>query len=149
MEILTLTDDPRSESDPQPLTQTALPLTTAPQQRLLSLDIFRGITIAGMLLVNNLGHGEPYAPLEHAKWHGWTPTDLIFPFFLFIVGVAIPFSMSRRATTQSRPQLLGRIALRALALFMLGALIHGFAYSTASLNLGQRDATTPLFTLGV
>src|SRR5437870_7810280 len=57
-------------------------------ERLSSLDIFRGITIAAMLLVNNPGKGEPvYWPLEHADaygWHGWTPTDLIFPFFLFI-----------------------------------------------------------------
>jgi predicted acyltransferase len=147
MDTLTLTDR-QSESTPAPLTQTALP-ATAQTQRLLSLDIFRGLTIAGMLLVNNPGHGKAYGPLEHADWNGWTPTDLIFPFFLFIVGVAIPFSMSRRAAaSQTRRQLLGRIALRALALFMLGALIHGFAYTAVSLNLGPRDAATPLFSLG-
>ncbi len=65
--------------------------------RLASLDVFRGITIAGMILVNNPGSWSfVYAPLRHAKWHGWTPTDLIFPFFLFIVGVSIAFSFSRR-----------------------------------------------------
>ena len=62
-----------------------------PQERLGSLDVFRGITIAAMILVNNAGDwGKTYAPLLHAAWHGWTPTDLIFPFFRFAVGVAIP-----------------------------------------------------------
>jgi predicted acyltransferase len=57
-------------------------------ERLLSLDVFRGLTVAGMLLVNQPGDwGAIYPPLAHAAWHGWTPTDLIFPFFLFIVGV--------------------------------------------------------------
>src|SRR5687768_16676320 len=65
-------------------------------QRLVSLDVFRGITIAGMLLVNNPGSwSHIYAPLGHAEWHGWTPTDLIFPFFLFIVGVSMTFSYGR------------------------------------------------------
>src|SRR4030095_14139779 len=65
--------------------------------RLLSLDAFRGLTIAGMVLVNNPGSWSSiYWPLAHAEWHGWTPTDLIFPFFLFIVGVAIPLAFSRR-----------------------------------------------------
>ena len=65
-------------------------MQTLPKNRLLSLDVFRGITIAGMILVNNPGSwSHVYAPLRHAEWHGWTPTDFIFPFFLFIVGVAI------------------------------------------------------------
>ncbi len=103
------------------------PLPLARPERLASLDIFRGVTIAAMLLVNNGGIGEAYAPLEHAKWHGWTPTDLIFPFFLFIVGVAIPFSLSKRSSSNgsSRLTLLGNIWLRALALFMLGMLLTG------------------------
>ena len=60
--------------------------------RLVSLDVFRGATIAAMILVNNPGNGAAYAPLRHAKWNGWTPTDLIFPFFLFIVGVSLVLS---------------------------------------------------------
>ena len=66
-------------------------------QRLVSLDVFRGLTIAGMVLVNNPGTwSHIYWPLEHAEWNGWTPTDLIFPFFLFIVGVAIPLAFGKR-----------------------------------------------------
>jgi predicted acyltransferase len=65
--------------------------------RLIALDVFRGITIAGMTLVNNPGTWSAiYWPLEHAEWNGWTPTDLVFPFFLFIVGVAITLSLGRR-----------------------------------------------------
>ena len=97
-------------------------------QRLASLDIFRGITIAAMLLVNNPGSwSHAYGPLKHAEWHGWTPTDLIFPFFLFIVGVAIPFSLSKRSSEKnvSRATLLGGIWARALALVMLGLLLQG------------------------
>jgi predicted acyltransferase len=61
-----------------------------PTQRLLSLDVFRGITVALMILVNNPGSwGNIYTPLEHSKWNGCTPTDLVFPTFLFLVGVSI------------------------------------------------------------
>src|SRR5450432_680115 len=65
--------------------------------RLRSLDFFRGLTVAGMILVNNPGDwSHIYAPLEHSKWNGCTPTDLVFPFFLFIVGVSIVFAMSAK-----------------------------------------------------
>src|SRR3990172_541922 len=81
--------------------ESAPAATAAPKtggERLLSLDIFRGITIAGMLLVNNPGSWSSiYPPLRHAEWHGWTPTDLIFPFFLFIVGVAVVYAFAGRS----------------------------------------------------
>src|SRR3954464_4648126 len=68
------------------------------KQRLLSLDIFRGITVAAMILVNNPGDwSHIYAPLEHSAWNGCTPTDLIFPFFLFIVGVSVVYAMETKA----------------------------------------------------
>src|SRR6266404_5750294 len=70
------------------------PAAARPTPRLLSLDVFRGLTIAAMLLVNNPGTwSHVYPPLEHAEWNGWTPTDLVFPFFLCIVGVATAFPL--------------------------------------------------------
>lgn len=108
-------------------------------ERLASLDIFRGITIATMLLVNNPGSwGHIYGPLKHAPWHGWTMTDLVFPFFLFIVGVAIPFSMAKRsaAGTVSRGQLLVGIWARALSLVLLGLLLAAIPMPGAELPKG-------------
>jgi len=98
------------------------PLPAAKSPRLMSLDVFRGATIAAMILVNNPGSwGHMFAPLGHAGWHGYTATDLIFPFFLFIVGVAMAFSLSRR---QGEVQGKGAVALqifrRAAVIFALG-----------------------------
>ena len=76
--------------------------TEAAFTRLTSLDLFRGVTIAAMILVNNPGNDHAYWPLEHAEWNGWTPTDLIFPFFLFIVGVSIVFSFQSRLNRGGR-----------------------------------------------
>src|SRR5205814_3044505 len=77
--------------------QPAVTSATAGRERLLALDVFRGLTVAGMLLVNNPGSwGAIYPPLEHAEWNGWTPTDLIFPFFLFIAGITTYLSISAR-----------------------------------------------------
>src|SRR2546421_9490621 len=116
-----------------PASENATPSPAAavqPRTRLQSLDVFRGMTIVGMLLVNNPGTENAYAPLEHANWHGWTPTDLIFPFFLFIVGVATPFSLAKRAATGGdRLQLLGGIWLRALSIVLLGALLQGTPFN--------------------
>jgi predicted acyltransferase len=97
-----------------------------PRGRLYSLDAFRGLTIAGMILVNNPGSwSHVYAPLRHAEWHGWTPTDLIFPFFLFIVGVAIPFSFGKRMERgDSRRGLMLHVVRRAAILFGLGLLMR-------------------------
>src|ERR1044072_3634843 len=76
---------------------------TSSTGRMNSLDVFRGLTIAGRILVNNPGTWDAiYSPLEHSKWHGWTPTDLVFPFFLFIVGVSITLALSRRAESGGR-----------------------------------------------
>ncbi len=94
----------------------------AESARLTSLDAFRGLTVAAMILVNNPGSwAQVYAPLRHAEWHGLTPTDLVFPFFLLIVGVAIPFSLGQRLEAGSAPMaLVGRIGRRALILVGLG-----------------------------
>ncbi|MDH6056544.1 acyltransferase family protein [Umezakia ovalisporum] len=90
--------------------------------RLSSLDVFRGITIAAMILVNMAGvAGDVYPPLAHADWHGCTPTDLVFPYFLFIVGVAMSFSLSKYTE-----KAYWRILPRAAILFCLGLLLNGF-----------------------
>lgn len=91
------------------------------QNRLVSLDVFRGMTIAGMVLVNNPGTwSHIYDPLEHAPWHGLTPTDWIFPFFLFIVGIAIPIALSKRITEGVTGKVYWKIASRAAMIFGLG-----------------------------
>jgi predicted acyltransferase len=98
--------------------------------RLLSLDVVRGIAIAGMLLVNNPGSWEHiYAPLQHAAWNGWTPTDLIFPLFIFIVGVAVTYSLGKDiAQGSSRRDLLLKTAKRALLIFVVGLALHSFPW---------------------
>ncbi len=96
--------------------------------RLTSLDVFRGITIVGMILVNMVGVADDvYPPLAHADWNGWTPTDLVFPFFLFIIGVAMTFSLSKY-TDNNKPTktVYWRILRRAAVLFALGLLLNGF-----------------------
>lgn len=111
--------------------------------RLTSLDVFRGIAIAGMILVNNPGSWtHVYPPLLHAEWHGYTPTDLVFPFFLFIVGVAMAFSLRKyakenRTLEQYLPRhLYLRIFRRFLILFSLGLLLNGFPnYDLSTLRI--------------
>ena len=102
---------------------------TAPvSSRLMSLDLFRGLTIALMILVNDPGDGPfAYWPLKHAAWNGWTPTDLVFPSFVFIVGVAMAFSFtSRLQRGDSRGKLFAHVLWRGLVLFALGLFINGF-----------------------
>lgn len=103
------------------------PIASKPA-RLMSLDLFRGVTIAAMILVNDAGD-EPssYWPLKHAHWNGWTPTDLIFPSFVFIVGVAMAFSFrSRLDRGESRSRLMRHVLWRGLVLFALGMFLNGF-----------------------
>jgi predicted acyltransferase len=105
-------------------------LPGAAPSRLVSLDAFRGLTIASMLLVNNPGTwGHIYPPLKHAPWNGWTPTDLIFPFFLFIVGVAMTLSFGKlleRGAT--RNELLLKTGKRAALIFLVGLALHSFPW---------------------
>jgi predicted acyltransferase len=94
-------------------------------ERLQSVDFFRGITIAGMILVNNNGDFRAaYWPLLHSQWNGWTPTDLVFPFFLFIVGVSMVYSFrARLARGDSREAVLMHALRRAAILFAIGVLL--------------------------
>lgn len=99
-------------------------------KRLISVDVLRGLTIGLMIIVNNPGSWQyVYAPLRHAIWHGWTPTDMVFPFFLFIVGVAISLSFSlnvERGIASSF--LLKKIFRRTLIIFGLGLLLNGWPF---------------------
>ena len=92
--------------------------------RLLSLDILRGITVAGMILVNN-GWGESFEMLEHAKWNGMTPCDLVFPFFLFIMGISCYLSLVK-SEFKPTPQVIRRIVKRTVLLFAIGLFINWF-----------------------
>src|SRR6202167_3460644 len=110
-----------------PSSQTVPPLTnpSVSSTRLTSLDLFRGVTIAAMILVNDPGNDHAYWPLEHAEWNGWTPTDLIFPFFLFIVGVSLVFSSESRLNRgDSRSLLLRHAFRRALIIFAIGLALN-------------------------
>ena len=103
------------------------------KNRLGSLDVFRGATIAAMILVNDAGDWDKtYRPLLHAEWHGWTPTDLIFPFFLFIVGVAIPYAFAGRLARSGgdRGPLHWQIVRRTVILFALGLFLAWFPFFT-------------------
>jgi predicted acyltransferase len=99
-------------------------------ERLVSLDVFRGLTVAAMILVNNPGNWQyVYPPLEHADWNGWTPTDLIFPFFLFIVGVSIALSIGGRLERgESRRSLIPGILKRSVKLYAIGFFLASFPF---------------------
>lgn len=103
-------------------------MSSSKPQRLLSLDFFRGLTVAAMILVNNPGSwGHIYAPLEHAEWNGCTPTDLVFPFFLFIVGVSIAFAMgSKKEDPSLHNKTILKALKRGLILFGLGFILAFF-----------------------
>ena len=95
-------------------------------ERLTSLDAFRGAVMFFMVLVNTPGDGRhTYAPLQHAEWHGWTPTDVVFPSFVWIAGLALTLALTRRLDSgASRPALLGLAARRAAIIFALGLLVY-------------------------
>src|SRR5690349_3486652 len=99
-----------------------------PLQRFLSLDVFRGMTICFMIIVNTPGSGATaFAPLEHARWHGFTPTDLVFPSFLFAVGNAMSFSLGRYKEI-SQSAFLQKVIKRTVLIFLLGFLMYWFPF---------------------
>lgn len=100
------------------------------QNRLISLDVFRGMTIAGMIMVNNPGSWSAiYPPLAHAEWNGWTPTDFIFPFFLFIVGIAIPLALSKKIENDGvSKDVYLKIFRRAALIFFIGLFLHAMPF---------------------
>jgi predicted acyltransferase len=139
---MTITHDalPRTHS---PRADDVVTPPAAARERLLSLDVFRGLTIAGMLLVNDPGSWEHiYPPLEHAPWNGWTPTDLIFPFFLFIAGITTYLSLNaRRARGDDERAIRAQVIRRGALIFLFGFLINGFPYFTWTDVPGITDPT--------
>ena len=137
---ITLSNHPRTQ-ELRPGDFAAPPVPV--RERLLSLDVFRGLTVAGMLLVNDPGSwGSIYPPLEHAPWNGWTPTDLIFPFFLFIAGITTYLSLSsRRARGDDERAIRAQIIRRGALIFLFGFLVNGFPYFTWSDVAGVADPT--------
>jgi predicted acyltransferase len=100
--------------------------------RFLSLDVFRGMTLCFMIIVNTPGSGAaPFSPLEHAAWHGFTPTDLVFPSFLFAVGNAMSFSM-KRYQEMGNSAVLSKIFRRTLLIFLIGYLMYWFPFFSTS-----------------
>ena len=111
---------------------------TTPAERLVALDVFRGLTIAGMLLVNDPGSWSAiYPPLEHAPWNGWTLTDLIFPFFLFIVGITTHLSLRKREPQEMVPKILRR----GLMIVGVGLLLNAFPFFWWGKIAGNPDPT--------
>lgn len=109
-------------------------MKTNVSQRLLALDVLRGITIAGMILVNNPGSWSSiYAPLEHASWHGLTPTDLVFPFFMFIMGISTYISLRKYNFEFSHSAAL-KILRRTLVIFLIGLGIAWLSLSFRTYN---------------
>ena len=122
---------PQSSPTVPPQCTDALPqkaLVEPLKHRLLSLDAVRGLTIGFMILVNNNGDGSrAYWALKHADWNGFTPTDLVFPTFVFLVGISTVFStMSRLAKGETRQSLFFHALRRAVVLFLLGLLVNSF-----------------------
>ncbi|MEK7401799.1 MAG: DUF5009 domain-containing protein [Gemmatimonadota bacterium] len=114
---------------------------TQRSERLVALDVFRGLTVAGMLLVNDPGTWSAiYPPLAHAPWHGWTPTDLIFPFFVFIVGITTQLSITaRRARGDDEGAIRRQILKRGALIFLFGFLVNGFPFFTWGTVAGNAD----------
>jgi predicted acyltransferase len=144
------------------MSQTLADLSAAAQRaqagtagRLVSLDAFRGAVMAFMILVNTPGDGRHvYWPLEHAEWHGWTPTDVVFPSFLWIVGVAMTLSLGRRlARGDSRGDLFRKAARRAAILFVMGVLVYVYPefnlHTERILGVLQRIAICYLITAAI
>src|SRR6476659_11038275 len=98
------------------------------KERFLALDVFRGMTICLMIIVNTPGNGATtFAPLEHAHWHGFTPTDLVFPSFLFAVGNAMSFVM-KKWESMEQSKVLWKILKRTALIFLLGYLMYWFPF---------------------
>ena len=103
--------------------------TIPKQHRWLSVDVLRGLTIGFMIMVNNNGSDQAYWAMKHADWNGFTPTDLVFPTFLFLVGISTVFStQARLAKGDTKPSLVFHTVRRAIILYLLGLLVNSFPF---------------------
>lgn len=116
------------EPIPNLLCRMTLPANPEINKRLLSLDVFRGLTIALMIIVNSPGNQTPYYYLEHSPWNGCTLADLVFPFFVFIIGISTVFSLVKLQQKLPIEQLLAKILKRSLIIFLLGLFLNAFPY---------------------
>jgi predicted acyltransferase len=126
-------EDAKAETGQPPVAETALGRQSPPPkpERLRSLDVFRGITMMSMVFVNSHGGGHDYIypGIDHGNWNNWGFADLVFPFFIFIVGVAVPYALSSRlARGVSEKTLWGHILQRTLLLFLIGMVVGRFPY---------------------
>lgn len=115
-------------------------MSTPVSSRNLALDVFRGLTLALMIIVNTPGGNTNYAPLEHAVWHGFTLTDLVFPSFLFVVGAAMSLSMKKFAG-RDEASFLKSVVRRGGLIFLCGYLLYWFPFLTPSFELSPIAAT--------
>lgn len=111
-------------------------MTQPKTTRYVALDVLRGMTVAGMILVNNPGSwGKIFPPLRHAPWNGCTPTDLVFPFFLFVVGAALAFSFAKYGDSLNKSSV-KKILKRGLLIFLVGLGLNAFPFYPTSLREG-------------
>lgn len=142
-----VTATPRVETSKVETSNKATPKKSG---RLVSLDVFRGMTIIGMVIVNNPGTWSAiYPPLDHAEWNGWTPTDLIFPFFLFIVGISITLALGRRVEQGDAHKLTLKIIKRALVIYGCGLFLNLFPFLTFPASLSTVRLTGVLQRIAV
>src|SRR5579863_5535253 len=122
-----LTEKPTTVTNPSLAQNPAV--ATNPVKRILALDVVRGITIAFMIMVNNNGGPGSWRFMNHANWNGLTPTDLVFPTFVFIVGVSVVFAFHARiAKGDTRAKLAKHTIIRAIVLILLGIIVNSFPY---------------------
>jgi predicted acyltransferase len=113
-------------ADHQTVQRSSTSTDTSVSKRLMCLDVYRGLMVAGMILVDNPGSDEKaYWPIKHAEWNGWTPADFIFPSFLFLMGISMVYSFAaRRQRGETRNQILLHSFKRSLILIAIGLLVN-------------------------
>lgn len=135
---------PTTERDVQSANDFTFTPATGLPGRLLCLDIYRGLMVAGMIVVDNPGNDEnAYWPLMHAKWNGWTPADFIFPSFLFLVGISLVYSFeARRQRSETNKQILWHVFKRSLILIAIGLLVNASPFYGLDVHTWRFEGVT-------